>query len=114
MVQKNKESVKKGSMPVVTKRKHTPQFKFDVALKALTSNQMAEVSRQYGVTTGLVSKWVTQVRENGQLVFEKTPDKERQELRDRVAKLEQLVGKKEVELSLMKNFMDFYDAQSGK
>jgi len=75
---------------------------------------MVDVSRQYGVTSGLVSKWVAQVKQHGYVVFETTPDKERQELRARVGKLEQLIGKKEVELSLLKNFMDFYGATDGK
>ena len=71
-------------MGVVNKRKHTPQFKFEVAMKAVGGKQMAEVARVYGVNTGQVSK------------------------------LEQLVGKKEVELSLMKNFLDFQESPSGK
>jgi len=43
-------------MAVVNKRKHTSQFKFDVAMKAVESKKMAEVARLYGVNTGQVSK----------------------------------------------------------
>jgi transposase-like protein len=100
-------------MPIITKRKHTPQFKFDVALKAIESKQFSEVSRQYGVTTGLVSKWVAQVKKNGAHLFTTTPDKEVEALKKKVAKLEQIVGKKEIELSLMKNFADFYESGNG-
>lgn len=98
----------------MTKRKHSPQFKFDVALKAIETKQVAEVSRQYGITPGLVSKWVAQVKTHGAVLFTTTPDKEVKELKQRVSKLEQLVGKKEIELSLLKNFVDFYESPNGK
>ena len=100
-------------MATSTKRKHAPQFKFDVALKAIESKQFTEVSRQYGVTTGLVSKWVTQIKSHGSSLFTTTPDKEVEELKKKIAKLEQMVGKKEIELSLMKNFADFYESPNG-
>jgi transposase len=101
-------------MPVITKRKHTPQFKLDVALKALISGKSAETARQYGVTTGLVSKWIVQLKTNGSSIFTTSPDKDTQALKAKVSQLEQLVGQKEVELSLLKNFMDFYAAPNGK
>jgi transposase len=116
-VVQNKKYVRntqEGEMATLTKRKHAPQFKFDVAIKAIESNQMAEISRQYGVTTGLVSKWVAQVKKNGATLFTTTPDKEISELKSKMARLEQLVGKKEIELSLMKNFVDFYESGNGK
>ena len=46
-------------MGVVNKRKHTSQFKFDVAIKAVESKHVAEVARLYGLNTGQVSKWVS-------------------------------------------------------
>ena len=101
-------------MGVVNKRKHTPEFKFDVALKALGSRQMAEVARQYGVNTGQVSKWVSYLKSQGATIFSTHPDTEKAVLQNKVAKLEQIVGKKEVELSLMKNFLDFPDSPSGE
>jgi transposase len=100
-------------MPI-ERRKHSPQFKLDVVLKALETGQVAEVARQYGVTTGLVSKWITQVKTHGACIFTTTPDKEVAALKAKLAKLEQLVGKKEIELSLLKNFVDFYDSPNGK
>lgn len=103
-----------GRMATLTKRKHAPQFKLDVALKAIESKQLAEVSRQYGVTTGLVSKWVSQLKTHGSTIFTTTPEKEVSDLKTKVAKLEQIVGKKEIELSLLKNFTDFYESGHGK
>jgi len=100
-------------MPI-ERRKHSPQFKFDVVLKALETDQIAEVARQYGITTGLLSKWISFFKTNGAGIFTTTPDKVTAELKLKVSKLEQLVGKKEVELSFMKNFMDFYGSKNGK
>lgn len=101
-------------MGVVNKRKHSPRFKFDVALKALESGQMAETARSYGITTGQVSKWIARLKQTGETVFATAADKEKLDLQTRIAKLEQLVGKKEVELSLMKNFLDFHVPLNGK
>lgn len=101
-------------MPTLTKRKHTPQFKLDVALKALISGKSAETARQYGVTTGLVSKWISYLKTNGASIYATHPDKETENLKTKITKLEQLVGQKEIELSLMKNFLDFYASPNGK
>jgi len=101
-------------MGVVNKRKHTPQFKFEVAMKAVGGKGMSEVARVYGVNTGQVSKWVSYLKAQGASIYSTHPDREKATLESKVSKLEQLVGKKEVELSLLKNFFDFQDSPSGK
>lgn len=101
-------------MGVVNKRKHSPQFKFEVAMRAIISDQMSETARQYGVNTGQVSKWVKDFKTHGSTIFTTNPDKEKLRMKNKIAKLEQLVGKKEIELSLMKNFLDFHQSQNGK
>lgn len=85
-----------------------------VAEAALKSPHSADVARRYGVSHGLVSKWKKHLEEHGHTVFETTPDKEVRDLKSKVAKLEQLVGKKEVELNLIKNFADFYGSHGGE
>lgn len=95
------------------RKQHTAVFKTTVALAAIKNPKGAEVARTYGVTPGLVSKWKKQLEENGSAVFETTPDKENRELKKKVGKLEQIIGKKEVELALIKNFVDFYDSHGG-
>jgi transposase-like protein len=82
-------------MSTLTKRKHTPQFKLDVALKALVTNKSAETARQYGVTTGLVSKWIAYLKTNGASIYATHPDKEMETLRNKITKLEQIVGQKD-------------------
>lgn len=48
------------------------------------------------------------------MIFEDKPDTDVARLKKRIQQLEQLLGKKEVELSLIKNFADFYESLSGK
>lgn len=53
-----------------------------------------------------------QLIERGSGIFETAPDSEVKELKSKVSKLEQMIGKKELELSLLKNFSDFYSSQN--
>lgn len=74
---------------------------------------MTEVARKYGVNPNQLSTWRKQFLENGYQVFESTTEKEISDLRKQVNKLEQIVGKKEVELTLLKNYVDFYTSPGG-
>jgi len=95
------------------KRVHSPDFKFKVAQEAIKTGKSVETARSYGITHGLLSKWKSQIQDNGHTLFETAPDKENKELRKKMARLEQIIGKKEVELNLVKNFMDFYESHGG-
>lgn len=94
------------------RRIHNPEFKFKVVLEAITDDAMPEVARKYAIAHSLLAKWKHFLLTNGWQVFVTTPDKEKEELRQRIAKLEQMVGKKEIELALIKNFSDFYTSRS--
>jgi len=48
------------------------------------------------------------------VVFETKPDADVVKLKKRVKHLEQLLGKKEVELALIRNFADFYESHGGE
>lgn len=94
-----------------TRRKHTPQFKFNLAKEAVKTGNLSEVSRKYGVGVNIISTWMKRLEEQGFHIFETTPDQQNKQLKGKIAKLEQMVGKKEVELNLLKNFSDFYESQ---
>ncbi|PJC01402.1 MAG: hypothetical protein CO072_01380 [Candidatus Huberarchaeum crystalense] len=95
------------------KRKgYSPQFKFDRAIEIIKSNTISEVSRKYGVNVNVLSHWKTQLLERGSHIFEMAPDQENKELKSKITRLEQMVGKKEIELNLIKNFSDFYQSQN--
>lgn len=97
----------------MSKNKYTAKFKFDRVIESLKKDNVSEVSRQYGFGANLLSKWRGEFMDKGHLVFESKPDADVVKLRKRVHQLEQLLGKKEVELALIQNFSDFYQSQSG-
>lgn len=95
------------------KRKtYTPQFKFDRALDAVKKDNLSEISRKYNIGVNVVSNWRTHLLEQGCHIFETAPNQENKGLKNQIAKLEQMLGKKEVELNLIKNFSDFYQSRN--
>lgn len=96
------------------KTKYTAKFKFDRVIESYKKENLSEVSRQYGFGVNLLSKWRSELLKNGHLIFENQPDADVLRLQKRVNQLEQIIGKKEVELNLIKNFADFYQSQSGR
>ncbi len=99
-------------MSVKTRRYHTAQFKFKVALEAIKKENAAEVARQHNIDWGLVNKWKRLFLERGPAVFESSSDKDKVSYEKKIEKLEQMVGRKEVELNLLKNFADFYGSRN--
>lgn len=96
------------------RNKYTPRFKFDRVMESIKKDSLSEVARQYGIGANLLSKWRSDFLEGGHSFFETKPNQEVESLKKQVHRLEQLVGKKEIELNLIKNFADFYQSQSGK
>jgi len=94
------------------KRKHTPEFKFQLVMEALKTDTLPTVARRYGITSGLLSKWRQKLLNDGPQVFKNSPDRDQEMMKKQIFRLEQMVGKKEVELNLLKNFSDFYESQN--
>lgn len=94
------------------KNTYTPQFKFERAVDSIKGDNISEISRQYGLSANLLYLWKSQLLERGPQAFETSPDQAVGELKAKVARLEQMLGKKEVELSLLKNFSDFYSSRN--
>jgi transposase-like protein len=94
------------------KKSYTPQFKLDRALEVVHTGNVSEIARKYGLNPNLLYLWRDRLIENGAGVFETTPDQAMGELKTKVSRLEQMLGKKEVELSLLKNFSDFYSSRN--
>ena len=94
------------------RKKYTPQFKFNLAKQAIKTGNLSEISRKYDVGVNVISTWVKHLEEQGYHIFETTPDQQNKQLKSKISKLEQMVGKKEIELNLLKNFSDFYESQN--
>jgi transposase-like protein len=95
-------------------KRYSPRFKFECVIEVIKQDSTVEVSRKRNVSSKLLSKWKMQFLESGHKIFEAIPDKENGILKNQIIKLEQLLGKKEVELSFMQNFLSNLDSQHGK
>jgi transposase len=85
-------------------RTYTPKFKFQLLLEVLQGERSeVELGRIYGVHHTTISKWKRHFLEHGPDVFGNDTEVERYE--KRIAELERLIGQKEVELALLKNFL---------
>ncbi|OIN88579.1 hypothetical protein AUJ59_03695 [Candidatus Beckwithbacteria bacterium CG1_02_47_37] len=66
-------------------------------------DSLSQVARQYGFGVNLLSKWRSEFFQDGHTCFEAKPDQNLVKLQQKINKLEQIIGKKEVELNLIKN-----------
>lgn len=88
----------------MSKKTYSASFKFQVALEAIRSERTnAEIARTYGVHPVTVSNWKGQVLDEGAKVF--GGDKELERQQKKIARLERLLGQKEIEIALLKNFL---------
>lgn len=85
-------------------RTYTPKLKFQIVLEMLQGEKSAgQVAKAYGVHPNSASTWKRTFIEKGAEVFAK--DSTVAEYERQIADLEQLLGKKEVEIALLKNFL---------
>jgi len=84
-------------------KRYSPKFKFNVVLEVLKSEKSdAEVARAFEVHPATVSRWKKQFLEQGPEVF--GGSEQVKEYEERIGQLERMLGQKEVELALLKNF----------
>ena len=85
-------------------RRYSARLKFQVVLEALRGEKSpAQIGKAYGVHPNSVGIWKRWFLERGPALFERA--EVAGEGAHRVAELEQLLGKKEVEIALLKNFL---------
>ena len=88
----------------MAKKMYSPKVKFQVVLEALTGEKTpGQIAKQYGIHPNSVGLWRKEFLERGAELF--SEDGTVQEYERRIRQLEQLVGKKEVEIALLKNFL---------
>ena len=84
------------------RRTFTPEFKAKVVLEALKGEgSQVEVCRRHNLSEDQVSKWKQQFLENAVTLFA-SGDKGSQDAAERIAHLEQLVGRLTMELDIHK------------
>jgi transposase-like protein len=90
------------------KKRHTGKFKFKVVMDSFKTNCVSESARNFGVNANQVSIWRKQFIQNGHLAFERNPSTSDKKYEKKIEQLENLIGKKEVEINLVKKYLDFY------
>ena len=84
------------------RRNFTPEFKAKVVLEALRSeSSQAELCRRHNISEEQLSKWKRQLLENAASLFESS-SKPSKEATERIARLEQHVGRLAVALDIQK------------
>jgi transposase-like protein len=85
-------------------KQYSPKLKFQIAMEVLTGDKKSsQVAKAYGVHPNSVSKWTKTVLAEGPELF--AQDGTVAEYERRIAELERLLGQKEVEIALLKNFL---------
>ena len=91
------------------RRKFTPEFKAEVVLEALSGqSSQAELCRRHNLSEQQLSKWKQQVVENVASLFSST-DQQSSETTERIAQLEQLVGRLTLALEIEKKALTLLD-----
>ena len=86
------------------RRRYSPKVKFQAVLEVLTGDKTpGQVAKAYGVHANSVGLWKKTLLEKGPEIF--AQDNTVEQYERRIADLEQLLGKKEVEIALLKNFL---------
>ena len=84
------------------RRRFTPEFKAKVVLEALRGeSSQTELCRRHNLSEDQLSKWKQQFLENAASLF-KSSDKPSKNATERIAHLEQLVGRLTVALDIQK------------
>ncbi len=85
-------------------KRYSAKFKFQVVTELLTGDKTpGQVAKVYGVHPNTVNAWKRTFLEKGAEVF--AQDSMVAEYERRIAEMERLLGKKEVEIALFKNFL---------
>jgi len=88
----------------MARKKYSPKIKFRIVLEALSGEKTtSQIAKQYGVHPNSVELWKKSFLERGPDLF--AENNTVREYEREIAKLEQLLGKKEVEIALLKNFL---------
>jgi transposase-like protein len=88
----------------VAKNGYSPKFKFKVVMEAIKDDRTnVEIARAYDIHPTTLSNWKSEFMDKGPEVFGE--DETVKEYEKKISDLEQMLGKKEVEIALMRNFL---------
>lgn len=84
-------------------RRYSPKVKFQAVVELLGGKDTIQTARAYGVHPTSLGHWKRKFMEEGPEVF--SADSTVREYERKVSELERLLGKKEVEIAFLKNFL---------
>jgi transposase-like protein len=85
-------------------KRYSAKFKFQVVKEALTGDKTpGQMAKAYGIHPNTLRAWKETFLEKGPELF--CQDGTVAEYERRIADLERLIGRKEVEIALLKNFL---------
>jgi len=85
-------------------RRYSPKLKFQIVLEVLSGERsVAQIAKAYGVHPNSVNAWKRAFLDKGPELF--SQDSEVKGYERRIAELERLLGQKEVEIALLKNWL---------
>jgi transposase len=86
-----------------TAKRYTPKLKWQLVVKLLQGEDQIQLARQHDIHPTSLTGWKQHALEHGENVF--TSSAAVQQLEKRNRDLEMLIGKKEVEIAVLKNFL---------
>ena len=95
-------------------KRYTSGFKFKVVMESMLKGNVAEIARRYNIHPNKLSTWRMEFNKNGHIIFEQGKDRVAEQMSKKVKELENLIGKKEIEINLLKGYLDFYAPLDGK
>lgn len=84
-------------------KRYSPKLKFEAAIEAIKGKDLGQIAKYYGVHPTSIGHWRDQLMEKGPELFSHQSATASYE--KRIVQLEQLVGKKELEIAFLKNFL---------
>ncbi|MBS3818971.1 transposase [bacterium] len=85
-------------------KNYSPKFKFQVVMEAVRDEKtVAQLSKQYHIHPASIHRWRNEFLEKGAEIF--SQDTTIREYEKEIQDLERLLGDKEVEIALLKNFL---------
>ena len=90
------------------RKKHSSQIKFNAVVDSIKKDNVTETAREYQIHPNLLNSWKRDFFDKGYNLFENNKDNIEKALKKRLDQYEKLLGKKELEINLLKGFVDFY------
>lgn len=86
-----------------TTKRYTPKLKWQLVVKLLQGEDQTQLARQHDIHPTSLNGWKQHALEHGDNIF--TSSAATSQLEQRSRDLETLIGKKEVEIAALKNFL---------